>query len=138
MNKILLSTLITLGLGTSSLLFGADKTADDTATVWKYSTEVKIDAASRNFAEMTKLEIQRANELANRPLLQEHVYSDERLLFVRLRFDAYDQSVAFPKLSHFQFGYGDVYPSDDEFHTSTNGTGWETPNVAYIKFCKDF
>ena len=136
--KILVCTLFCLGFGSSSLLFGADKAADDVTAEWKFSTEVKIDAPSRNFEEMTKLELIRATELANRPLLQEHVYSDERLLFVRLRFDAYDQSVAFPKLSHFQFGYGDMYPTDTEFHTSTNGAGWETPNVAYIKFCKEF
>ena len=136
--KILVCTLVCLGFGSSSLLFGADKTADDVSAEWKFSSEVRIDAPSRNFEEMTKLEIERATELANRPLSQDHVYSDVRILFVKLRFDSYDQSVAFPKLSHFQFGYGDMYPTDTEFHTSTNGAGWETPNVAFFKFCKDF
>jgi hypothetical protein len=138
MNKIFLIALITAALGTASHLLAADKIADDTSAPWKFSTEVKIDGPSRDFEQMTKLEIERATELAKHPLSQGHVYSDVRIMFVKLRFDSYDQSVAFPKLSHFQFGYGDMYPTDDEFHTSTNGAGWETPNVAFIKFCKDF
>ena len=136
--KILLAALVCVGWGTSSLIFGADTSTADASAKWKFSTEVRMDASSRNFAEMTKLEIMRANELANRSLLQEHVYSDERLLFIRLRFDSYDQSVAFPKLSHFQFGYGDIFPADTVLRTSANGAGWEEPNVAYIKFCKSF
>ncbi|HEX4341842.1 MAG TPA: hypothetical protein VH255_00530 [Verrucomicrobiae bacterium] len=139
MKNLLFSALFCLLVGSVSLTFGAD-TADTAATPWKFSLQAKMDAASRSFVEMTKLGKLKTDESAHWQFEFEHThtYSDERILFVRLKYDPYDGSVTFPKLSHFEFGYGDIFPLETIYRTSSNGEAWEEPNTCYIKFCQNF
>lgn len=92
------------------------------------------DVSSQDFSEMTRLNSNRMEKISGHSMLHP-VYADMRILFVHLKIDDTGGSAS---LSHFQLGYGDIFPLNTIATTSSNGAGWEEPNYGYVKYCRSF